>query len=470
MLKLDTEKPAATVLWKTRSRPTTTMSTLLFIDDNHFCSIDNVGGLCCLDANSGKELWRTTEVAGSSPLGHAHLTPNGNQVFLFNQRGQLISARLTPTGYEESGRTLLVEPTSGHRAQGPVTWAHPAYANKHVIARNDRVLVSVSLDAGQYPALNETDTNSSLKPQLLSAYTGRNSALSLDFSHDGKILALGTWSGNAKLLEWPGAKELSTAPPGLRNNCCAVSFSPDGKLLAYAGGSEFKQASNNRQSSGKVFLWDVTAGTSRANLKGHTNKATSAVFSPDGNTLATGSADKTIRLWDVSTNQSRAVLKGHKDAVWSLAYTSDGKTLISAIWDRTIKFWNPSTGKEMDTLKGQAEEVLCVAISPDGSTLATGSADWTVRLWDLATRKQRALLKGHKGGIYSLSFSPNSKTLATGSGDETVKLWNVDTAQEQMTLFGHRSGISAISFSPDGSTLATAGRDDPVRLWKLPAN
>ena len=96
MLKLDPEKPAASVLWKTRTRPTTQFSTPLFLDDDHFCAIDSVGGLCCLDANSGDEVWRTTEVTGSGALGHAHLTPNGDRVFLFNQRGHLISARLTP--------------------------------------------------------------------------------------------------------------------------------------------------------------------------------------------------------------------------------------------------------------------------------------------------------------------------------------------------------------------------------------
>ena len=304
MLKLDTEKPAASVLWKTRTRPTTQFSTPLFLDDDYFCGIDSVGGLCCLDAKSGDEVWRTTDVAGSGGMGNAHLTPNGNRVFLFNQRGHLISARLTPTGYEESGRTLLVEPTPGHRAQGPVTWAHPAYANKHVIARNDRELVSASLDSGQYPASNTPVAKSEVKARVLSEFTGRDSALSLDFSRDGQTLVLGTWRGNVKLVDVSSGKEKLPAPPGIRNNCCVVTLSPDGKLLAYVGGSEFRQARNNRQTSGKVLLWDVTTGTARGNLEGHTSKVDSAIFSPDGKTLATGSADNTIRLWDIGNRQN----------------------------------------------------------------------------------------------------------------------------------------------------------------------
>jgi outer membrane protein assembly factor BamB len=470
MLKLDAEKPAASVLWKTRSRPTTQFSTPLMTDDDYFYSIDNAGGLCCLNAKSGDEVWRSTEVTGSGALGHAHITPNGNRVFLFNQRGHLISARLTPKGYEEFGRTLLVEPTAGHRAQGPVSWAHPAYANKHVIARNDRLLVSASLDSTQYPTSDKPDIKSEMKARVLSEYTGRNSALALNFSRDGQTLVLGTWGGNVKILDVASGKEKSPAPPGIRNNCSSVVFSPDGKILVYAGGSEFRQARNNNLASGKVLLWDMTKGTLHKKLEGHKSKVNSAIFSPGGKTLATGSADKTVILWDMATGKQRAILKGHTDAVSSLSYFPDGKTLVSASWDRTIKFWNTTTGAELASIKGHEEEILSVAISPDGKTMATGSADWTVHLWDVATKKERAVFQKHNGAVYSLAFSSDSKILATGSGDETVKLWDVATGLQRTTLFGHNSGVTALAFSPDDSILASAGRDDPVRLWNLTAD
>ena len=120
MLKLHADEPTASVLWHTRSRPTTTMSTPMRIDDEYFYTVDNVGGLCCQKADSGEELWRTSDVAGDSPNNNVHLTPNGNQVFMFNQRGQLISARISPQGYQETGRSLLVESTAAYRVQGPL--------------------------------------------------------------------------------------------------------------------------------------------------------------------------------------------------------------------------------------------------------------------------------------------------------------------------------------------------------------
>jgi outer membrane protein assembly factor BamB len=459
MLKVDPGKPAASVLWKTRTTPSTVFSTPLFQEERHFYAIVNNGELCCLDATSGQEVWATREPT-SEKFGTAHLTPIGDRTFLFNHKGQLILARLTPQGYQELGRSFLVEPTAGYRAAGAETWAHPAYANKCVFARNDRVLVCASLAAGQtaeVPGRKQT-----VRGRLL---TGSDRHAALAFSPDGKVLAVGAWD-TVKLLDLSNGKQLP-APARFKDWVCSVAFSPDGKLLVSAGGSEFKPARNAYKTSAEVKLWDPAAKAERGRLSGHTNKVFSAVFAPDGKTLATGSADQTIRLWNVATGKVRVVLRGHSEAVSSLAFAPDGKTVASASWDRTAKLWDVATGRERASLTGHEEEVLAVAISPDGRTLATGSADWTIRLWDLATENEQAVLHGHRGAVYCLAFSADGKVLATGSGDESVKLWDVATRKEQTALRGHRSGISAVAFAPGGRTLVSAGMDDAVRLWKL---
>jgi WD40 repeat protein len=459
MLKLGPGKPSASVLWKTRSTPSTVFSTPFFQDERYFYGIVNNGELCCLDTTSGKEVWATREPT-SEKFGTAHLTPIGDNVLLFNHKGQLILAHLTPKGYQELGRSFLVEPTAGYRAAGAETWAHPAYANKCVYARNDRLLVCASLAADQVADL--TPTKPTVKARSLTS-PDRNAALA--FSPDGKVLAVGAWC-SVQLVELSSGKQLP-APPPFNDWVCSVAFSPDGTLLASAGGSEFKPARNAYKTSAEVRLWDVAAKAERGRLTGHTNKVFATVFSPDGKTLATGSADQTIRLWDVATGKERLVLRGHAEAVSSLAFSPDGKTVASASFDRTVKLWDAATGRECRSLQGHEEEVLTVAFSPHGRTLASGSADWTIRLWDLATHKQQAVLEGHRGGVYSVAFSPDGKALATGSGDETVKLWDVATRKEQSTLRGHRSGISALAFAPDGRALASAGMDDAVRSWKL---
>ncbi len=462
MLKLDRAKPAASVLWETRAKLTTTISTPMFQDDGHFYAILGNGSLACLDAATGKEVWSSREPTSGS-YGNAHLTPNGDRVFLFNHVGHLILARLTPKGYQELGRCLLVEPTAGYRAQGPITWAHPAYANRCVFARNDRELVCASLGAS--PAGASTELPQTVKARVLTDFE-KNPALGLAFSPDGKTLAAATWQGLVKVLDLSTTNELP-APKPHNDWVCSVAFSPDGKLLVSAGGSEFKPERNGGRTTGQIKLWDVAASKELGEFIGHTNKVFSVVFSPDGKTLATGSADQTVRLWEVRTRKERSVLEGHSDAVWSVAFSPDGKTVASASADGTVKLWNATTGQERSTLRGHEDEVRAVVFSPDGNTLATGGADWTVRLWNLATRKERAVLKGHRGAVQSLAFFSDGETLASGSSDETLKLWVVATGKERTTLRGHRSGISAIAFSPDSRTLASAGMDDAVRLWDV---
>jgi WD40 repeat protein len=464
MLKLDDQKPGASVLWKTRSKPTTTISTPYFLDDGHVMVMNGDGSLGCIDAATGDELWNTREPT-SRGFGNLHMTPavDGSQrTFLFNHRGHLILARLTASGYEELGRALLVEPTAGYRAAGPVAWAHPAYAGKCVFARNDRELVCASLAAEQGEVA--AAPKQTAKVRLFNDFTGTNAALALAFSPDGALLALGTWRGTVNVIELSTGKALP-APAGHKDFLAAVAFSPNSRFLVSAGGSEFKPARNGSKTSGEVKLWDLAGHEEFGQPTGHTDKVTSAAFSPDSKTLATASADRTVRLWDVASGAERAVLNGHTDAVWSVAFS--GSTVVSGGWDRTVRLWDATSGKEIGVLKGHDEEILCVAASPDGRTLASGSVDGTIRLWDLPTRTPRALLKGHGGAVNSLAFSPTGQVLASGSGDETIKLWDVATARERATLRGHRSGISAVAFSPDGRTLASAGLDDAVRLWEV---
>ena len=468
MLKLDSEKPTASLLWRTRSRPTTSMATPIMLDADHFYSIENASGLCCLDANTGDEVWKTTEVAGSSPLSQAHMTPFQHGVFLFNQRGHLITARLSPQGYKETGRTLLVEPRAAYRAQGPVTWAHPAYANKHVVARNDRELVCASLDAAQYTSTKLAQKTMEVKSQILSDLTGRSSALTLGYSPDGQTLACGLWSGSVKLLDISNGEEQSPAPTSFRNNCCDLAFSPDGHLVAYVGGSEFEQGGDVRRTA-KVHVWSMSEGKLLHDLPGHQSQVTCVAFSPDGRMFATGSADKTIRLWETATGEEQAVLKGHTDAVWSLVYAPDGKTLVTAGWDRSVKFWNA----EISVLNSPVSTRTTRKFS-DGRHLP--------RRKNISNRQRRldgavveSVIKrivGHSRrtqrlGLLPRRSLPTGSTLASGSGDETVKLWDVSTAKAKSTLTGHLSGISDLTFSSDGKSLASAGRDDPVRIWTL---
>ena len=133
----------------------------------------------------------------------------------------------------------------------------------------------------------------------------------------------------------------------------------------------------------------------------------------------------TIRLWNADTGKHQQTLKGHIAPVESVAFSPDGNTIVSGSEDNTIRLWNAHGRKHRQTLAGHTAPVVSVAFSPDGNTIASGSDDNTIRLWDADTGKHQETLNGHNGAISSVVFSPDGRTLASGSQDGTVLLWEV---------------------------------------------
>lgn len=466
MLKLESNRPAASVLWETkRWAHHNLFSTPVFPDERHFYLVDNTD-VCCIDATSGDEVWRAPALAhhsgsrGTMGTAGAHIVANGQQVFIFDDQGKLILARLSPKGYQEIGRTFLIEATAGTSWQGPVTWAHPAYANRHIFARNDKELVCASLAADQ-PVPQRPEEANTIQLRARETIPAKHVSAPAVFSPDGTMLAV-LDSRDITLWDVTGSEKRAVLK-GHRDPIYGMAFSPMGRKLASVGGH-----GHDKRAEGK--LWDLETGRELAPIQGHTGRIMDVAFALDGRTMVTGSDDATVRLWDATTGMEQAVFEGHRDPVASVAFAADNVTVASASWDKTIRLWDATTGKERATLVGHEDEVLAVAFSPDGRLLASAGGDRTVRLWDVALVKQRALLAGHQGTVYCVAFSPDGSLLASGSGDETVKLWDVSAAQLRATGGDTMSLIKSVAFSPDGKMLVTTKLDDTVTLWELTAD
>jgi outer membrane protein assembly factor BamB len=156
MLKLATDKPDASVVWRSKSdneqpNKTDTLHAVMctpWLQDGHIYGVCSYGELRCLKIENGERLWQTRKATTASdrPVrwANAFIIPNGDRFFLANELGDLIIAKLSPRGYDEIDRAHLLEPTSATSGRDYV-WSHPAFANRCVYMRNDKEIICVSL-------------------------------------------------------------------------------------------------------------------------------------------------------------------------------------------------------------------------------------------------------------------------------------------------------------------------------------
>lgn len=267
----------------------------------------------------------------------------------------------------------------------------------------------------------------------------------------GVILLLGSGVGYWYWQNYGSPRTLK----GHSGEVNTVAISADGQILA--SGSDDQT----------VKLWNLKQRQEIRTLKGHSDLVYSVAISPDSQTLVSSSKDNTVKVWNLKTGKDVRNLKGHKSYVNSVAISLDNQTIASGSYDTTIKIWNLKTGQLIRTMTGHSSTVLCVSLSPNGQTLASGSADQTIKLWNLNTGKELRTLIGHSGDINSIAFSPDGKTLASGSDDKSVRVWNPNTGRAVRTFTGHLGDINSIAFSPDGQTLASGGDDKTIKLWNL---
>jgi WD40 repeat protein len=229
-----------------------------------------------------------------------------------------------------------------------------------------------------------------------------------------------------------------------------VAFSPDGKTLATASADK------------TVKLWDVATGKETRTLKGHTDYVSSVAFSPDGKTLATGSYDHTAKIWDAESGELKHTLKGHKGVVMSVAFHPEGKELATGSIDGTVRLWDTGKGHVLDALTARKSWVNAVAYDASGQAFASASSDNTVVVSGSVVR-QFPILRPKAGEVRSIAFS--TQLLAVGTRYGVVKVWNGKVEEIASLKNKHGGDVWGVAFSPDGKVLAAADGD-----WNKPSD
>jgi WD40 repeat protein len=237
-----------------------------------------------------------------------------------------------------------------------------------------------------------------------------------------------------------------------------VGFSSD--RSAIAAGSE-----------NVVFVWPLPAAEEpdTALTLDHIGYVYSVAFTPDGNTLVTGSDDGGVRFWDWRNKQKiKEDLRTHSQAVYAVATSRDGSYLATGDSNGLVQLWNLSgyTRRTRNNFRGG---VSSLAFSRKGNILAVGTHNDEIYLWDVNT-KEPDLLGKHDSSVESLAFSPDGRQVASCGLDKYVRLWDVESRKplwEGTRGKQHEYLVKSVAFSPDGKVIVSAGWDKTVWLWNV---
>jgi WD40 repeat protein len=280
-----------------------------------------------------------------------------------------------------------------------------------------------------------------------------------------------------------------------------VEFSPDGTLLASAGGSD-----------GSIKIWNVKDGALINNLieeqqeikeeqqeiniareyipkglpikpKKEKPQITSLSFSPPdcplGKLLASADSDGAVKLWKLDKGTLPETPKTPEELVGKkVGFSPDGKTLISAgsfspstSLHNTIQIWKLENNRVIKIPSEHIMPVESISFSNDSKILATGSINGSIQLWDLENGELLNTLTGHTVSVFSIKFKSDSPTLDMSVGkDGTIIRWSLDgqSPGDTISLKGISDyEIESASFSPDGKTLATCLSKDSFKLWNV---
>jgi WD40 repeat protein/tRNA A-37 threonylcarbamoyl transferase component Bud32 len=242
----------------------------------------------------------------------------------------------------------------------------------------------------------------------------------------------------------------------------AVVFSPDGQRLAGGGGD------------GTVRVWDAVHGKELARWPAHKAGVTGLAFDPKGRRLASTGGEPgkgEMKLWDATTGKALVARTWHhlQEAV---AFSPNGKYLATAGAEDIVALWDAATLKPAGTFRGQHQQFVpwtSVAFSADSRWVASGSPDGLIRVWNRATAREFfTALTPTQAGVHGLAFcGRDSRILAAATADHTILGWYMKSGKPAFTLRGHRRAVTAVACGPNGHRLVSGSLDRTVKVWDL---
>lgn len=312
------------------------------------------------------------------------------------------------------------------------------------------------------------------------------------FSPDGERIVCATTHSCLLVFDTATGKQVASIPSEDRV-VFGVTYSEDGRRIVGLGNSVCIWDASDFASKGKfsiprtaqsaacstdasviaaayndsLYLWSRRYGEDPRELSGHSGLITCIAFSPDGDRLATGGTDQTVRLWNPRGRPALPNLVRHVAQAGNPVYSADGSMIATGCGDNDIRLWDARNGTASAVLPGHQIAVSSLQFTPDGSRLVSGSYDTTVRIWDTTTHNEIARMYGHKGVVHAVAVSNDGTCIASADCDE-LRIWSLEDASLIQVIDGAELGFKGpLVFSADGSRLCSAAGKEKGRTWHV---
>ena len=353
----------------------------------------------------------------------------------------------------EPGKSKLIEMISGDDPDMPKD-ADP-------LKKEQVALISKWIEEG---AKDDTPPPGSIQVPT-PVYTVPPVIAALTFSPDGSILAVSGY--HEILLHKPDGSGLVARLIGESPRIESLAFSKDGKELAACGGApaEF----------GQVQIWDTSSHKAIKTFDISTDELYGISFDPDEKSVAFGGADKIVHRINLETGKEMLDFRAHADWVLGTQFTHDGKQLVSCSRDKAMKLIDLETSRFVDDINNPLEACISLAIHPKEEQILYGGDLGVARLYRISDNQGRTagrndtnLLKAFErqpGPVSAVAFSADGSLVALGSVGQ-VKIYKISDGDHAVeTLSGIQGPVYAIAFRPNESTVAVGGDDGMVRLY-----
>jgi hypothetical protein len=303
-------------------------------------------------------------------------------------------------------------------------------------------------------------------PNPPDAYVRPVPILAVAFSPDGRELAA---SGYHEITIWDvQTGKLLRRLKDVPQRTQSLAYSPDGKLLAMAGGDPGKL--------GEVKLFDPASGKVVKLLGTGADLALAVAFNPSGDKLAAGGSDNAICIYDVASGRQELLIEQHADWILGLTYSPDGKLLASASRDKSARIFDATTGALENSYIGHEEPVFSVAFAADGKLAYSAGRDRRIHAWNPLDEKGEKRKKGEgrsgpsrisgfEGDVLKVILS--DKQLFACSADKSVKAYNAEGHDLIKTFAGHTDVVYSLAYDPAGKRLAAGSFNGQIRIWSV---